>query len=192
MGMPEFTAEASLYGKSRIIPQISPTPIEPKPRCQPCTQDSTSSTGYSRICCLEGECYREKCMPSPTSTAPSPPSSPPAFPPFNTWISSECNLVKRLECFQTGSPDACIYSCDGTCSSGGMCCTWRDICDGTTQCTHFDGRCTGSPFVDPGRYHTQCVSGADRTQCCFGWHEFPWIVSCDNGSVTQGCNFCLW
>src|SRR5437762_2400913 len=77
MRIPGFTAEASLSkGHQRsyrtgaagfpaaiqVVPQISPGPIT---RCGACRADATSPTGYSWVCCTDGDCETRSCTPPP-------------------------------------------------------------------------------------------------------------------------------
>jgi hypothetical protein len=77
MRVPGFTAEVSLYkgsqryyrtgaagstGAIQVVPQIPPGPIT---RCGSCRADAASPTGYSRVCCTDGDCETRSCTPPP-------------------------------------------------------------------------------------------------------------------------------
>jgi hypothetical protein len=114
------------------------------------------------------QCAVVPTVPVPVSTAPvatTPPSSP-----VYEWQVLECTAGR------TSSRDPIQY--------GQTCKTYQ-------QCTHFDGPCTGSPFLDPARVHTSCITAAGVTQCTTGWNQFPSIRACADGSVMQSNNFCL-
>jgi hypothetical protein len=188
MKMPGFTADRSLYAHvgvyrskctnvrshREILPQIPPGGASTIRKCAKCRPDSNSSTGYSKHCCEDGECQDEPCRPSSPSTGSSV-QPPPVYPPASTRTGTYC--AETVE-------EIVGYMQDGTPVFGYRC--------RIQTFTSFDGLCTGSPFADPARFHTQCVTGADITQCCYGWHEYPWIFASDDGSVKQGCGFCVW
>jgi hypothetical protein len=191
MKIPGFTAGATLYrtltssrtvamgsrSDQKILPQlpINKNPIN-REKCTPCKPDDQSPSGYSETCCLGRDCEVVSCTPytPPPST---PPYTPPpvTFPPANTSTGTYCaETVERLVGHRGDGTPVFGYSCR------------------TQKFTEFAGRCSGSPFADPSRFHTECVTGAGITQCCYGWHAKPWIFASDDGSVRQGCSFCLW
>ena len=80
MRTPGFAAGASVYRTSKpyymsaaanhtmstqAMPQLPLNPREPIRRCQPCKQNASSPTGFSRTCCEGGECDTTPCTPPP-------------------------------------------------------------------------------------------------------------------------------
>ena len=59
-------------------------------------------------------------------------------------------------------------------------------------CSSHHGSCTGTKiwFWEPAPQ--RCVQAAGRERCCGGWNQYPWIQSCSDGRVTDGCGFCFW
>jgi len=107
MRIPGFTAEASLSkGHQRsyrtgaagfpaaiqVVPQISPGPIT---RCGACRADATSPTGYSWVCCTDGDCETRSCRPPcvPTTRCYQDPAT----------TDPRCQVCYRDNCDGTGS-----------------------------------------------------------------------------------------
>jgi hypothetical protein len=174
------TPEETRAGGARVARKvevdrgITPAAMDPKQQAfKECLTECRREGGAFNDC-------QEQCrgqVSSPPVVHPPPPPPPPS--PENSPVST------RTGTFCAETVEVVVgHMADGTPVFGYKC--------RTETFTAFDGPCTGSPFFDPARYHTQCISGAGVTQCCSGWHEYPWIFASGDGIVKQGCTFCLW
>ena len=167
-----------------------------------CTNSCSGRSIHSSCCtggstCYDGRCIcpspRTKCGASCTDTTSDPNNC------------GQCSIVcppggscQQGECFP--KPMSCgPCTPDGQGSGTQTCCQQvsldQNLCGVDTcqppppTCQTFNGFCTGANGPE------KCISAAGRTQCChsnlfYGW--FPWIRTCSDGTVTQGCNGPCW
>jgi len=207
--IPGFLADQSLaapgLGSHRVAQFVATVGLGTRPAQDdaPCRVSRTSSA--CRTCwsdCISGCANARDCFTSCRLECGGQPPDPgpvgaPAVPttPANVWTSIDCTGYRQVQV--CGVPYPTLSDCIATCSSGVCtpmpggygCCSTREVCVGTTTCTHYDGSCTGS-FLTGST--TRCVaSPSGFSRCAGGPNQFPWVVECTNGSRSSGVGFCL-
>ena len=207
--LPGFSADRALDGPRRsyrvehftspVAHSVRPAQDRPcrtsrtSAACQECWDNCISGCDNPRECfpgCRVG-CGGQPRDPGPVGGGGGPPTTP-----ANTWTSTDCIGYRQVQV--CGVPYPTLSDCIATCSSGICtptpggygCCSTREVCIGTTSCTHYDGYCTGSILTGAS---TRCVaSPSGFTRCAGGPNQFPWVVECSDGSRSSGVGFCLW
>jgi hypothetical protein len=211
--LPGFSADRALYGPHGSYQQLThlTTRIEPTFRLAqeevgPCSSPTSPACRQCWSACIRScsepnprYCFndcREQCGGQPRDPGPVGGGSGPPTTPANTWTSTDCIGYRQVQV--CGVPYPTLSDCIATCSSGICtptpggygCCSTREVCIGTTSCTHYDGYCTGSILTGAS---TRCVaSPSGFTRCAGGPNQFPWVVECSDGSRSSGVGFCLW
>jgi len=206
--LPGFLADRALScagaGGRRTPPFVSTVDLGARPAQDgPCRISRTSAA--CRTCwsdCIRGcdnprDCFpscRTECGGQPADPGPVADGGVPTTP-ANIWTSTECLGHRQVQV--CGVPYPTLNDCLATCSGGlcspvpggYACCSTRDVCIGTTTCTHYDGFCTGS--IGFGWTRRCVASPSGFTQCAGGPNQFPWVVECASGSLSRGVGFCF-